>query len=399
MRVLFYTHPFFLEPALEFAREMSRRCEFHLMLEVTPRSVGSMLALTSAGIPVGVTDADPILGPRVPAGVRSYWQEARSFSLAAYGNARTFHPATIPASRRVLDAIDRLAPDVVHLDDGSLRLAMAFPRLPRIALMNVHDPLPHAGDANRRVELGRRLVARRVDRYRLHSEAFRASFAERSGIAPTRIDVAPLGVYDVAREWLDRPVERATTTVLFAGRIAPYKGLDVLYAAAPMVATRVPEVRFVVAGRTIGGYEAPRPPALANGGRFDLIAGYVGADQLARLHAEATVVACPYLDATQSGVILTAYAFGTPVVASAVGGLPEYVDDGTTGVLVPPGDATALAEGLVQVLTDASTRARLDRGVAAVRGGRLGWPRIADLVIDSYRRAGTGGGQQVDRGP
>jgi glycosyltransferase involved in cell wall biosynthesis len=391
MRVLFYTHPFYLEPALEFAREMSRRCEFHLMLEVTPRSLGSMLALTSSGMPAGLTDADPVLGPRVPAAVRAYWQETRSFRLAVYGNARTLSPATIPASRRVAQAIDRLAPDIVHLDDGSLRLAMALPWLPRIGLMNVHDPVPHGGDANRRIELGRRIVSRRVDRYRLFSEAFRPAFAARTGVARTRVDVAPLGLYDVARAWLSRPAAAQPRTVLFAGRVAPYKGLDVLYAAAPRVAERLAGVRFVIAGRPVNGYAMPPPPRLSNGGRIDVIAGYVAADELARLHAEATLVACPYTDATQSGVILTAFAFGRPVVASAVGGLPEYVDDDATGLLVPPADPAALADAIVRVLTDAPLRQRLEQGIAGLRQGRLGWPQIADQVVASYRAAAPPG--------
>lgn len=387
MRVLFYTHPFFLEPALHFARELSQRCELHLMLELTPRSLGSLLATTPVGLPTGLTDADRVMASAFPPGVRSYWSGASSFRLAVYGNPRTVHPATVPTSLRVLQAIDRLEPDVVHFDDGSLRLAMAFPWLPRIALMNVHDPIPHGGDVNRRVELGRRLVTRRVERYRLHCEVFRAPFAARSGIPSTRIDVAPLGVYDVMREWARGAVKRASRTVLFAGRIAPYKGLDVLYAAAPRVAERVADVRFVVAGRAIDGYEPPQPPPLPNGGRIEVIAGHVANDRLARLHAEATVVACPYRDASQSGVILTAYAFGTPVIASAVGGLPEYVEDGTNGLLVPAGDADALAEAIVQVLTDEVIRERLQEGAAAARDGRLGWPRIADLVLESYRAA------------
>jgi glycosyltransferase involved in cell wall biosynthesis len=385
MRVLFYTHPFFLEPALEFAREMSRRCEFHLMLEVTPRSVGSMLPITSVGMSAGVTDADPVLGPRVPDGVRAYWQDARTFRLAVYDNARTLHPATIPASRRVVQAIDRLEPDVVHLDDGSLRLAMALPWLPRIALMNVHDPVPHGGDANRRIELGRRIVSRRVDRYRLFSEAFRPAFAARARVPSTNVDVAPLGVYDVARAWLDEPVASQPRTVLFAGRIAPYKGLDILYAAAPRIADRVDDVRFVVAGRPVDGYAMPAPPRLSNGGRIDAVAGFVAADELARLHAEATLVVCPYTDATQSGVILTAFAFGRPVVASAVGGLPEYVHDGRTGLLVPPGDPEALADAIVRVLADSPLRKRLEDGVSGTREGPLGWPQIADQVLESYR--------------
>lgn len=387
MRVLFYTHPFFLEHALHFAREMSQRCEFHLMLELTPRSRGSLLATSPTGLPPGLIDADQALTTAFPPNVRSYWSGARSFRLAVYPNPRTVHPATFPTSVRVLQAIDRLEPDVVHLDDGSLRLAMAFPWLPRIALMNVHDPISHGDDANWRIELGRRLVNRRVTRYLLHSEVFRAPFAARTGVPPSRIDVAPLGVYDVMREWSPGPVTRASRTVLFAGRIAPYKGLDVLYAAAPRVAERIGDVRFVVAGQAIDGYRLPQPPALPNGGRIEVIAGHVANDLLARLHAEATVVACPYHDATQSGVVLTAYAFGTPVIATAVGGLPEYVQDGTSGLLVPAGDSDALAEAIVQVLTDEPLRTRLQAGAAATRDGRLGWPRIADLVLESYRTA------------
>jgi glycosyltransferase involved in cell wall biosynthesis len=385
MRVVFYTHPFFLEPALHFVREMAERCELHVILEMTPRSIGSLLATTPDRLPAGLMDADPVLAPLFPAGVRAYWSGARSFRLAVFTNARTVHPATVPTARRVLDAIDRLEPDAVHLDDGSLRLALAYPWLPPITLLNVHDPIPHGGDPNRRLAVGRRLVARRVSRYRVHAEVFREPFATRARVPVTRIDVAPLGVYDILREWVPPATARATKTVLFAGRIAPYKGLDVLYAAAPRVAERVRDVRFVVAGRAVDGYRLPSPPPLPNGGRIDVIAGHVPNESLARLHAEATVVACPYRDATQSGVIMTAYAFGTPVVASAVGGLPEYVDGGTTGLLVPPGDEDALADALVTVLRDRATRERLADGAAAARHGRLGWPRIADLVMTAYR--------------
>jgi glycosyltransferase involved in cell wall biosynthesis len=386
VRVLFYTHPFFLEPALHFAREMAKRCELHVVLELTPRSLGSLLATAPSGLPAGVIDADPVLAPLFPPGVRAYWSGTRSFRLAVFPNPRTVHPASVPAARGVLDEIDRLEPDVVHVDDGSLRLAMAAPWLPPIDLLNVHDPIPHGGDPNRRIAVGRRLMARRVARYRLHAEVFRDPFAARAGVSADRIDVAPLGVYDVLREWEPPGVRRAPRTVLFAGRIAPYKGLDVLYSAAPKVAERVPDVRFVVAGRAVDGYSPPSPPTLPNGGRIDVTAGHVPNEVLARLHAEASVVACPYRDATQSGVILTAYAFGTPVVASAVGGLPEYVEDGANGLLVPAGDPGALADALVRVLKDDPLRERLQEGAAASRDGRLGWSSIADLVLASYER-------------
>lgn len=387
MRVVFYTHPFFLEPALEFTRAMAQRCEFHLMIEMTPRSLGSLLARTPPGLGPGVVDARSTLESIFPSSIRAYWTGARSVRSAVFGVGRTVHPATLPASMGVLRAIDRLEPDAIHLDDGSLRLAVARPWLPRISLMNVHDPVPHGGDANRRIDIGRRLAAGRVVRYRLHSEVFRGPFAARERIDPTRVDVVPLGIYDVVRGFLPGVVERSPRMVLFTGRIAPYKGLHVLYAAAPLIAASVPDVRFVVAGRAIEGYTPPVPPELPRGGRIEVIGGHIPNDRLARLHAEAAVVACPYLDATQSGVILTAYAFGTPVVASAVGGLPEQVDDGTSGLLVPPGDPRALAEAIVRVLTEPALGRRFGQGIEALRQGRLSWGSIAESVLAAYAAA------------
>ena len=99
--------------------------------------------------------------------------------------------------------------------------------------------------------------------------------------------------------------------------------------------------------------------------------------RLVELCQRAAVVACPYVDASQSGVVLTAFALGTPVVTSAVGGLPEYVEHGETGLLVPPGDSEALARALTLVLEDRGLRARLRSGIACRLEGDLGWSRSA----------------------
>jgi glycosyltransferase involved in cell wall biosynthesis len=84
--------------------------------------------------------------------------------------------------------------------------------------------------------------------------------------------------------------------------------------------------------------------------------------------------------------ILEALACGTPVVATAVGGIPEQVEDGQTGFLVPPGDARALAERLTHLLSDRELRARM--GIQAAEGARryfdLG--RQADAYLEWYRK-------------
>jgi glycosyltransferase involved in cell wall biosynthesis len=175
--------------------------------------------------------------------------------------------------------------------------------------------------------------------------------------------------------------------VLFFGRLSPYKGLDVLFEAAHSVAERVPGVHFVVAGRPNPGYEPPPLPSLPNGAKIEIINRYIPSAQLGELFGAAAVVVCPYLDATQSGVVLTAYAFDRPVVGTAVGGLPEYILHDQTGLVVPPRDPRALADSLAAVLRDRELHRRLTDGVRAARARYFNWERVAAETLAAYSRA------------
>jgi len=82
--------------------------------------------------------------------------------------------------------------------------------------------------------------------------------------------------------------------------------------------------------------------------------------------------------------VIEAMAFGLPVVATNVGGLPEVVEDGVTGILVPPGDSEALAEGLIRLLSDADLRRRMGRaGQDRVRS-EFTVDRIVDQTLAVY---------------
>jgi starch synthase len=81
--------------------------------------------------------------------------------------------------------------------------------------------------------------------------------------------------------------------------------------------------------------------------------------ELVELYQQASVVAVPSVWDNSPNVIYEAMACGTPVVASRVGGIPELVDDGVTGLLVPPGDADALADAIVALLGDPARRAQM----------------------------------------
>ncbi|GJG86443.1 hypothetical protein tb265_16240 [Gemmatimonadetes bacterium T265] len=389
MRVVYYTFPHLLEPALLFARAMGRLAEFHLVLELAPGAWSAVLpdGAAPADAARGVVPADAVLGPGVPAGVAACWRDLASFHVVRYANRRTYHPATLPVSRRALRFLKALRPDVLHFDDVSPRLALDVPERPRIDLLNVHDPEVHRGEEDWRRDLARALTFPTVGRFVLHNRVQVAGFRARYRVRPERVAVSRLGVYTLFREWADGPAARGRRTVLFFGRLSEYKGLDLLYRAMPLVAESVPGVQFVVAGRPAFGYRPPLPPALPNGGTVGLVERHVPNAELAALVRAAAVVVCPYVGATQSGVVLTAYAFGTPVVATRVGGLPEYVRDGETGLVVPPDDPPALADALARVLRDETLRRELRLGVERAAAGELSWGVRARDVLALYEGA------------
>jgi glycosyltransferase involved in cell wall biosynthesis len=385
VRVVFYARPSLFDTGLSLARALSQRTELHLLLEIAPESwQQGAFDVQMLDLPEGIVDG-AALAKSFPPALQAYWQDVAEFNLVVHKSRRSIHPATWRVSQQAMHHMRALRPDVVHFDDASLRLGWAAGGLRRQVpvIFSVHDPEPHTGESEWRTNLAYWLTLRYGTRFIVHSNALRSTFARRFGIDASKVDLVQLGAYDLYRVWAQPAVQKSRPTVLFFGRISPYKGLDVLYRAAPMVADAVPGVRIVVAGRPIVGYAPPDPPVLSNGATVDVMQRYIPNVELARLFGAASVVVCPYLDATQSGVVLTAYAFDVPVVGTAVGGLPEYIIDGETGVLVPPRDAAALANGLVRALKDTGLCDRVRR----TRGRQFNWDRAAEETVETYAKA------------
>jgi len=182
--------------------------------------------------------------------------------------------------------------------------------------------------------------------------------------------------------------------VLFVGRLTPHKGIDRLLQALPAGA------RLRVVGST--GHD-PGPPERDYPGLLRRLAGdqdveFLGtaADaDLPGLFRSASVLALPSVERTCYGrsirvsellglVALEAMACGTPVVASRVGGLPEVVEDGVNGFLVPPGDVPALRGRLDQLVRDPSLARRLGQNARERVLDRFTWARVAERCLDAY---------------
>jgi len=283
-------------------------------------------------------------------------------------------------------------PDLVHLHEQPdwrqyllLRFLRHYPWV-----VTVHDPRPHMGEEASKSNWEMRLlqkIRREASGLVVHSETLRQQLlADDCTIIPERIHVVPMGEHGmystVASEAL--PAEEMHT-LLFFGRIYPYKGLDVLLRAEPLIAERFPDVHIVVAGEAqdFGPYRS----AMVHPERFELHLGFVPREHVASLFARASVVVLPYLEATQSAVAAIAMSAGKPVVATNVGGLSDLLTHGVTGLLTPPGDATALAEAICKLLGNQELRIKMGQAAKSYANNHLSWNKIAVSTLDVYETA------------
>jgi D-inositol-3-phosphate glycosyltransferase len=226
----------------------------------------------------------------------------------------------------------------------------------------------------------------------------KAHLAWHYGADAERIRVIPCGVdLDLFHPADPRAARRrlgleASHVLLFVGRLTPIKGLETLLralAVAKADGLGRSDVRLVVVG---GDKEEEWHGEQA---RLRGIAGQLGVgaavefrgpqpqDALPDYYAAADLCLMPSLYESFGMVALEAMACGVPVIGSRVGGLAVTIRDGATGVLVPEGDAGALARSMTSLLRDELRRAQL--GAQAVEWARrFGWPCIARAVTELY---------------
>jgi glycosyltransferase involved in cell wall biosynthesis len=335
----------------------------------------------------------------------------------APGPKLLFPLAVVPAAWR---ALRRFRPDVVqvHESDGAFAALLVravrgliAPRPLLVSLLQVSyvEELwavrPLVDDAGRilgrpgRVERRFRrlkaplqillgmITARAADRVLAPSAATAAEVrrdyrVERVGVVPNVTGGLPAAAAGAAADAGDAGGEGEPGYLLFVGRLRIRKGVEVLLAALAELRRRVPTAVLRIAGD--GEHRAALEACADELGVRDAVSflGTCDAARVRRLLGGAVAMVVPSIYEGMPLVVLEAMAAGTPVVASAVSGIPEVVVDGETGWLVPPESPAALAATLAAVLADPAEAAR--RGEA---GRRRAAERYCPAVSSALWRA------------
>lgn len=227
--------------------------------------------------------------------------------------------------------------------------------------------------------------ARGADRVLVPSRYSEAVAKDRYGIDPDRIRVVPEAVDTTPFEALrrTRPPRPEAPTVLSVARQYPRKDTATLLRALPLVRERIPEVRLRIIG---GGPELPRLLALARELRLGRSVAFEGAvpddAEVHRAYFEAHVFCLPSRQEGFGIVFVEAMAAGLPIVAARAGAVPEVVEEGTTGLLVPPRSPEPLADALIRLLEDDAERERL-AAAGPERARRFAPGAIAERFLDA----------------
>lgn len=290
-------------------------------------------------------------------------------------------PARRSAQRR---EVLRTGFDVAHLETLTYEIdAFDLPRLARRhpIVARVHDVLPHARRMPVTVQdaLWRRVYRSGVELVVDHP-VLAEHLASEFSVPRDHIHVVPLPVPE--RRHVPHP-EGSRFSLLFFGALRPNKGLGVLLEALSMVSSD--DVELVIAGAGHPSQEALARDAAHT--RPNVIAeiGQVSEQRKWELLARCDAVVMPYKAfASQSGVLLDAYAAGRPVLATDVGALGPTVRDDRTGEVAPAGDAAGMAE----VLTAMIARPRGGYAAALAEAASARRPQVvADHLLASYSRA------------
>lgn len=298
----------------------------------------------------------------------------------------------IIALYRMIKNINSVSPEVIHiLNTHPWNVFICkFCNGPKMRVFTLHDPVPHERSLAGRpaqflLSCIERLTIRWSDRIIVHGIRQKDSCIA-MGIPREKVDVIPHGDYSFFTRYAKKNYIRSEKKiVLFFGRIEPYKGIEYFIEAANEVSANIPDSLFIIAG---DGNFKPYNGLIQNKTIFRVINRYIEDQEVAELFSIADAVVLPYISGTQTGVIPIAYAFKKPVVATDVGSIPEVVEDGTTGLIVPPRDAKNLSRAIIRLLSDRKLAETMGENAYRKMNKELSWGLVSKKLASIYFRQG-----------
>jgi len=318
----------------------------------------------------------------INANTRLFDNSVKLIQLSVGNNVKNFIIDSIFITRLIkfITTIRNEHPDIIHFQTwNNLWTCLFLPFFKKYKIITtLHAVKPNVGTKKIRQIIARNLNIRYSDCLIIHGKKAENELKE-IGVEK-KYYIIPHGDYSFFTKYCKKIEE--TNSVLFFGNIIDYKGLEFLIKSEPLITQKIPNVKIIIAGQ--GNLEKYRK-LIKHENSFEIYNEFIPDKQVAELFQKAKIVVLPYIEASQSGIIPIAYAFKKPVVVTNVGCIPEVVDDGVTGFIVPPRDVNALANAIIKLLKDDELRKQMGENAYKKMKEELSWDKIAEKTIEIYK--------------
>jgi len=315
------------------------------------------------------------------------------------------HPENFLIYFDIIKKVNEFNPNIIHFQEcgsgqksGTIyTVILSF--LKKYSLVTtVHDTALHPGhDKNLFTNMSRKYftlpwLIRNSKQFFVHGKRIKESMVKKYKIPKNKIVVIPMALHNFNpfRKYMKMKIKEERETVLLFGTIAMYKGIEYLIKAEPFISHEIPDVKIVIAGKPLNKankkYFEECKKLMVDRNRYEIYERFIDWKLGAKLMKRASVVVLPCVEASMSGVIPVAYAFKKSLVVTNVGSIPEIVDNGKTGLVVPPKNPEALAKAVVKLLKNKRLRHRMGRNGYKKLNTELSWDRVLDVLIRSYKK-------------
>lgn len=353
MVVLYYTSTSFLDVILETIQSLKNKVELHVFIEISEQSKqkGTIVNVADIQHMKDLEDPEVLLGAEKWAMLKDYFEGVAGVKFVVHKNKRSISFSTLKIGKEVGRYMKKYKVDIVHFDTISTRALGVYPYLrKRKVFVTFHDPAPHSGEIDWRDTLANAVFIPKSTGFFFYSKFAEQQFSNHFPKVKKPTYTVKLHPYT----YISKLLSGKTSTngpILFFGRLSYYKGIDLLLEAIPKVLKVCPNEQFLIAGSLSYGYKIDEKIVAAYPDNIRIVSKYLLTEELVQLIEESKFIVCPYRDATQSGVLMTALAAKKMVVATNVGSFGEYITDNVNGLLALP-DADSIAAKMIEALHD-----------------------------------------------
>lgn len=310
-------------------------------------------------------------------------QNYKLYLLPTYSNKINFFKSFFP-NTKYRDCINELMvynPDAIYIPMITLnawKIISHFDR--KLIVTTIHDVVPHPGERNPLQYFIFENIKKRSSKFIVLTNSFRNIVSRKYNIAIENIGYIPHAGFCFNPAGAEPKCDEINYSILFFGRITPYKGLLVLLKAMEIIKSKIPMLKLVIAGD--GDItEAENKIIKRNRDCINLITGWIPDDKIYGLFEKSDLVVLPYIEASQSGVAAASFGAGRTIIASNIGGLKEQVEPGG-GVIFEAGNAEALADALVRFYSNTTIIKQKNEQALAYFKQALTWGASAQKLID-----------------